>query len=153
MPKATEKNNNWKKILFFISLVFAVFILDRYTKYISSFKEVCFILCIKQSKNFGAAFNLLSNFAWTRIFLIVIALIILFLTAFFYFKTKKLMLVNIGLALLFTGTLSNVFDRIFFGYVIDFITFSFFPRFPAFNIADISNLAGIIILIWALIKK
>ncbi len=151
--KIKTKNNNVNKFFFFIAIVCFIFILDRYTKYLSSFIQACFIFCIKQSINYGAAFSLLNNFGWTRILLITIAVFVMFFAAFFYFQNKKFTLIDFGLSLLFAGTLSNVFDRIYYGYVIDFIGFAFWPAFPAFNLADIANLVGVIILIWAIIKK
>ncbi len=157
-----ERNRNWKgkKLFFFISLVIFVFILDRYTKLLSSLSsglDNCFfIFCIKPSVNYGAAFSLLSGFAWTRVFLIIIALFVLFFTAFVYFqkrlKFKKFNYLNLGLILLFAGTLCNLIDRIVYGFIIDFITFSFW-NFPAFNLADVSNVAGVVLLIIFLIKQ
>ncbi len=147
-----EREGGEIKLFFFIIIVCFVFVIDRYTKLLSNFISGCFILCIRQSINYGAAFNLFSVFGWTRVLLILIALIVLFFTAFLYFRTKEFNYFYIGLVLLFAGTLSNLFDRIYFGYVTDFLTFSFIP-FPAFNIADISNLIGVIILIVFLLKK
>ena len=135
------------KLFFFIILTSFVFVLDRYTKLLSKFWKGCFIFCIDYSTNYGAAFNLLNGFGWTRAFLIFIAIGVLFFTAFFYFKSKDFNYFYIGLILLFAGTLANLFDRIYFGYVIDWITFNF--PFPAFNLADASNLTGVIILIWS----
>ncbi|UZE94228.1 MAG: signal peptidase II [Candidatus Pacearchaeota archaeon] len=154
MPKkkVMEKGGGEKKLFLFLITVFFIFALDRYTKLLSQFVSGCFIFCIKQSVNYGAAFSLLSGFEWTRILLIIVALLVLFFTAFFYFQDKNFNYFHIGLILLFAGTLSNLFDRIYFGYVTDFLTLSFIP-IPAFNLADVSNVIGVVILIWTLIKK
>jgi len=141
------------KILIFLSITIIIFVLDRITKFLSSKTQDCFIFCISRSKNYGAAFSLFSQFTWTRLFLIIIALAVLFFAALFYFKTKKLTYLHIGLILLFAGTLGNMFDRLFLGYVIDFIKFSFYMRFPAFNLADVSNIAGVVLLIISLIRR
>ena len=150
--KVKGKERLKEKLLLFLTFIATIFIIDRVTKLISQCFGGCFIFCIKYSTNYGAAFNLLSGFIWIRIFLTIIALFVLFFTAFFYFKIKKFTYVHTGLIFLFAGTLGNLVDRVFFGYVIDFLTFSFIP-FPAFNLADISNLAGVIILIVYLLKK
>lgn len=53
--------------------------------------------------------------------------------------------VLISLVLILTGGISNLFDRIFRGYVIDFIDINLL-NFPSFNIADISIVIGIVLL-------
>lgn len=141
-----------KKTAFFLFLVLFIFILDRYTKFLSSFVQGCFVFCIKRSVNYGAAFGLLSQFVWAISLLVAVALIVMFLAAFFYFKIKKFNYMHIGLALLFVGTLCNFIDRLFLGYVVDFLTFSFMPV-PAFNFADVANVIGALLLIISLIKR
>ena len=60
-----------------------------------------------------------------------------------YFIVKKPTnrLLCISLAMMFAGALGNAWDRIFYGYVIDFIQTSFID-FPVFNIADIGITVG-----------
>lgn len=152
-PKQAEQNKfHFEKFYFFLIVVFLVYILDRYTKFLSSFVSGCFFFCVRQSFNYGAAFNLLQGFSWTRSLLIVVALVVLILAAYFYFSLPYSNLLHLGLVLLFGGTLCNMIDRFFFGYVIDWLTFSFLPV-PSFNLADISNMAGIILLIIFLLRK
>ena len=50
------------------------------------------------------------------------------------------------------GTIGNGIDRIFKGYVIDFINLNFI-NFPVFNIADISINIGFIILLYNIFKN
>ena len=52
--------------------------------------------------------------------------------------------------LLFSGAFANAVDRIFRGYVVDFIETSFI-RFPVFNIADIAITLGTVFLMIYLI--
>lgn len=151
--KNNNENNNEKlKFLLFFVIVFSVLILDRCTKFLSNFIYGCFFFCMKRSINYGAAFNLLQGFDWARALLIIVALAVLFITACFYFKVRGKGSFHFGLAFLFAGTLCNMLDRIFYSYVIDWLSFSFLPV-PAFNIADISNIAGVILLIIVLLKK
>ncbi|MCL6500634.1 MAG: signal peptidase II [Candidatus Pacearchaeota archaeon] len=140
-----------KSFLFLIAVCF-VFILDRYTKILSAWISGCFVFCIGRSFNYGAAFNLLAGFGWTRAFLIIVAIAVLFFTAFFYFQTKKFNYFHVGLILLFAGTLGNLFDRVYYGYVIDWLSFGPLRTSP-FNIADISNLVGVLLLIISLLRK
>ena len=150
--KLLKEKKNSNKIYFFLTLILLVFVIDRITKLISYTVYGCFVFCMNFTKNYGAAFNLLSNFEFTKYLLIGFAIAVLAFTAFFYFRIKKMSYVHIGLALLFGGTLANLNDRIFYGYVIDFLTLKFIP-FPSFNIADMANLAGVIILVIYLLRK
>lgn len=152
MLKTQKQGYKVNKFIFFLFIVLCVYIIDRYTKYLSSFVTGCLGICIKQSLNYGAAFNFLQGFTWARVLLVIVGIAVLFFTTFFYFKTdKKITSLHLGLALLFAGTLANMIDRIFYGFVIDFMTMPF--NFPTFNFADISNLVGVILLIIYLIKK
>ena len=147
---------NFNKTQLFFIIVLLVFLIDRYFKLISNVTDFCFVACIKRSINFGAAFNLFSGLPYIMPLLIVVGLAVLSLTAFFYFKVNNINnisfnFLHIGLALLFAGTLGNTFDRLFFGYVIDFLSFTFL-KLPSFNFADVSNLAGVILIIVALMR-
>lgn len=89
-------------------------------------------------KNYGAAFNLLENYS---IFLILISFLALVLFVYLFFKTKYN---ELAFALLISGTISNLIDRLFWGYVIDYIPF--FGLFT-FNLADLANTIGVILLL------
>ncbi|WWO99147.1 MAG: signal peptidase II [Candidatus Dasytiphilus stammeri] len=101
--------------------------------------------------NIGAAFNLLADQnGWQRWFLISISI----LSGFFFIKMmsnlKSLNKIdNIALALILGGTLSNLLDRITYGFIIDFIDFSIKNwHLPTFNIADLAIFIGIILIIF-----
>ena len=81
--------------------------------------------------------------------IIVSSLVGIWAIVFFFwlFQTKKLWW--FAVSLLLAGTIGNVFDRIAFGWVRDFININLF-NFPIFNLADIF-LTGWIIL--GLIKE
>ena len=49
-----------------------------------------------------------------------------------------------GLALVLGGALGNLYDRIAYGFVVDFFDFSFFPA--VFNVADIAIDVGVVLL-------
>lgn len=96
-------------------------------------------------KNYGAAFGILSGS--------VILLVLLTIT-FIYYIIKEIKnnssnkLSMYSYILILSGALGNLIDRIFRGYVVDFISFRIFGREMAvFNIADSFITIGAILLI------
>ena len=67
----------------------------------------------------------------------------------YFRKTKKEeVLTRFGLVLVFAGLLGNLIDRVFFGYVRDFIDVIIFNyNFPIFNIADMAVVIGVALII------
>lgn len=101
--------------------------------------------------NDGASWNLLAGH---RIILILISIVMLGIL--FYYQSKFLLNERNVLAfgLLYSGILGNLIDRIFYGYVIDFLDLTIFGYdFPVFNFADICIVLGIFLLIVAIYKK
>jgi signal peptidase II len=135
----------------FLILVPLVFVIDRLTKIFFSNESCFFLFCIHPSKNPGASFGLFSGY---NLFLIVVGIAVLVVILYYYFvmNDKINKFVTISLALLFAGTIGNLVDRIFLGYIMDWLTFSFL-HFPAFNLADVSNVIGAFMLIIFLLKK
>ena len=96
-------------------------------------------------KNKGAAFSLFNN---SIILLTIISILASLLLITIILKSPPKSYWNsIGLAYLLGGTVGNGIDRLFKGYVIDFI--ELIPiDFPIFNVADISiNIAIICFII------
>ena len=147
-----NKDQIRRKIYFFFLLAICVFVINAFFKIIALQKK-CFIFCLNAVRNSGAAFSLFGHFSFIQLLLIIIALVVLFLTLYFYIKySEKSKLVQWALPLIFAGTLCNLLDRIFYGYVIDYFPF-FSAGFFTFNIADLANFAGVILLIIFLLKK
>ena len=68
-------------------------------------------------------------------------------------RNKNLNLFDLyGYSFILGGTTGNGIDRIFRGYVIDFINLDFI-NFPVFNIADISINIGFILILFSLFKN
>ncbi len=139
------------KIKFLLLLTAIVIIVDHVLKYFAKAGSISFL---KYTVNTGAAFSLLSGLGWTKILLIVVSIIILLVVGFFYFKHHKGFLLMIALILIFAGTLSNLIDRVFLGHVIDYIPVPFLGiKGLTFNLADVANVSGVILLIVHLIKR
>ena len=150
------KNENIKKIVISISILIFIFLLDRTSKvlilniledtgevdiYISSFLNFYLVW------NKGIGFGLLSS-DQDYFYNIVTVLIVLinFVIIYMLFKEKGMryyfLLVILG------GSLGNLFDRLYFRAVPDFIDLNYNGyHWFIFNVADIFISIGIILLI------
>jgi signal peptidase II len=90
--------------------------------------------------NRGAAFGILKN--QTNLFILT-ALFAIVLSYFGLKDQKHKRLYRLSLNLMLAGALGNLIDRLFFGYVIDFLDFRIWP---VFNIADSAITIGAILL-------
>lgn len=100
--------------------------------------------------NTGAAFSFLSEAGgWQRWFFALVALVIsaVILVWMRRLPTAKVWLA-VSLALVLGGALGNVWDRIYLGYVVDFIDVYYQDwHWPAFNLADSAISVGAVMLI------
>ncbi len=99
------------------------------------------ILSLTYVENRGAAYGLLSNNRFILLLLTVVLMIgIVYVLFNFekYFKNKNL---KVLLVLILAGAFGNMIDRVFLGYVVDFLQFTFID-FPVFNFADICVVLG-----------
>ena len=93
-------------------------------------------------KNPGIAFGMADNVPGILFFLIALGLVALIYFGKNLDLSKKTN--QIALGLIFGGGISNILDRIFYGYVIDFIDIF---SISTFNFADLMIISGSIILI------
>ena len=106
-------------------------------------------------KNQGAAFGFLSDAGgWQRYFLSIVASIVSIVLIFMIKKHKDEFYTALGLSLILGGALGNLYDRLFLGYVTDFLYFHFQDYYwPAFNISDTAITIGAGIIIYESIFK
>lgn len=97
-------------------------------------------------QNTGAAFSMFQN---SRLFLVIIALLSLLLIIYMVTHDKnKTNLNKLSYGLLIGGIIGNLVDRVFLGYVIDYLDFNIFGySFPVFNLADIGIVVGIFLMV------
>ncbi len=95
-------------------------------------------------QNEGAAFSILSG--KLGILSIVSIVFCIFVIVYFIKKRPTNKLWCFALTLMFAGALANAWDRIFYGYVVDFIETTFI-NFAIFNIADIAITVGAALMI------
>lgn len=100
--------------------------------------------------NTGAAFSFLANQSgWQRWFFAIIAIAVsgMLLHWLSTLKPNQRWL-GIALTLILGGAIGNLYDRLVYGYVIDFLHFHWQQHyFPAFNIADTAISVGAMMLI------
>ena len=142
--------------LYFFSLSIFIILIDQFTKYLIFYNHKIFLnkdfLLFKLDivKNYGAAFNIFSG---SRVFLSLISIIFSTLLIYLIFRKNTLNSIDLySYSFILGGTIGNGIDRIFKGFVIDFINLNFI-NFPVFNIADISINIGFIFLLYSIFKN
>lgn len=100
------------------------------------------ILYLSYVENRGAAFGIFQD---AKIFLIVVAVVLFMLITYYVASQRKNLKSRlvIPLAMIAGGGISNVADRLSFGYVVDYIDFRVI-RYPVFNLADICVVLGFV---------
>ncbi|MFD2168093.1 signal peptidase II [Thalassotalea euphylliae] len=101
-------------------------------------------------QNTGAAFSFLADQGgWQRWFFSAVATLASGLFLYWLAKTPASnKVLGIGFALMLSGAMGNLIDRVLFGYVIDFLDFYIGEaHWPAFNIADSAIFVGAALMI------
>ncbi len=143
-----------------IIIVILGLIIDRTTKWwaISTLKGTEGITIIKNFftfdylENRGAAFGMLQNKLWL---FIVITIIVILGMIFYLFKYRpKYKLVYVSIAMIISGAIGNLIDRIGYTYVVDFIMLHYkdIYYFPTFNVADMLVCIGTFFLLICILK-
>ncbi len=130
--------------------VLGIILIDQATKYlIRSFLNpseyiplIPKILSLTYVTNTGASFGILKGM---NVFLIVISMCIVAYLAYYVYRHRNQNDISIlPFALIIGGALSNIIDRLVYGFVLDFIQI---PFWPAFNVADSVITLGVLVLI------
>lgn len=104
------------------------------------------ILNLTYTENDGAAFGMLDDHRW--IFMTVSVIAIVGIGIYLFAFCKENLVFQAGLALIVSGGIGNMIDRIAYGYVVDMLEFDFM-EFAIFNVADsfVCIGAGLVILV------
>ncbi|MEC9438967.1 MAG: signal peptidase II [Chloroflexota bacterium] len=143
----------WYKDWVFYLIVGAVFIFDQISKEFirlwmplgDSWPSTGF-LRIVHGTNTGSAFGLFAGF--TNLLILASILGIAAVLYYFYRQGNNAIALRISLGLIVGGALGNLFDRVVFGKVVDFISVGWWP---SFNIADSAISVGMFLLIFTMI--
>lgn len=143
------KNKSMKKWLTIISTIIIVLVVDLITKHFLFGVEyknlIPHVISIQSNGgNTGAAWGAFQG-KTIGLAIFSIALIIGIFALDFVFKQNSV-LYNISLGFILGGALGNLFDRLYFKYVRDFIFLDFWPTFPNFNLADSFLCVGTVLL-------
>jgi len=139
-----------KFLRYFLFVTLIVIILDQLVKFlIFHFRPVwnLKILTIEFITNTGAGFGILQG---QTIWLAIISLLAAALVIFYYKELPQEKFPQFLAGLFLGGIIGNLLDRLFRGYVIDFVNFHFFP---VFNLADTAISLAAIGLIYVFWKK
>ena len=140
-----------RNTLCLLTIISTVFISDYFSKlwiinnvsYASGFKVNSFF-SIVHVKNLGVSFSLFYNHhALGPYILATLVFCIIVMLLYFMYKTPNF-LSRSYLALVLGGALGNLYDRIVYKGVIDFLDFHLFGyHWPAFNVADCAVVSGV----------
>ena len=100
--------------------------------------------------NYGAAWSMFSGGRYLLIMIAIASFGLLYsYQVSFRYKERTVL----GFSLVYGGLFGNLIDRLFWGYVIDYIELNFGNyHFPIFNFADMCLIGGFILIIYALFK-
>lgn len=131
-------------VIFFIDIISKFIIHNNF--YHGESIPLSNFFAITYARNTGAAFSILEGQRW--LLAVVAILISLFIIYMLYKNGRDKKLENFSLSLLLGGALGNLFDRLYHGFVVDFLDFDFgFWHYPTFNIADCAICSGIALFI------
>lgn len=140
-----KKDNGLHWLLFAV----VVFIIDIASKfwiinnfYLYESVNLLPFFSITYVHNIGAAFSIFEGQRW--ILAAVAFAVSVVIVYMLYRNNHKQKLENFSLALILGGALGNLFDRLYHGFVVDFLDVNFGDwHYPTFNIADCAICLGI----------
>ena len=147
-----------------IALILCIIGLDQLTKwltvvYMTEGQSIPIwqdVLHLTFYKNPGAAFGILDEPGQRWIFLVFSSVAIVGLLVYLFFFRPKNRFMQLTLAMIVGGGIGNMIDRIYLGYVIDFIDVELI-NFAIFNVADSFVTVGAFLLIgyliWDMIRE
>lgn len=143
-----------KKVIIFSFIFFLIDLISKIlvNRFITSDVVIIpnFLSFVKLS-NSGAAFSL---FVGGRFFFILLGFIVIFYIYKYVLDKISMGYEMVSISLMLGGIIGNLFDRIFYGYVTDFISLKIFGYyFSVFNLADSFIVIGALIFVINLIRS
>lgn len=147
----------------FLWLAVLAIVLDQWSKHavmasmdLYQSIEITSFFNFTHTRNYGAAFSLFSEASgWQRWFFTAIALVVSVVILKWLKSTpKQQIMLPVAFCLILGGALGNVYDRLMYGYVVDFLHV-YYQQYdwPVFNIADSAICLGAALLIVDMFKN
>lgn len=135
-------------VVFVVDMATKIYVHTRFDLYESI--QVLPFFNFTYARNYGAAFSFLNDAGgWQRWLFTGIAVVVSCVLVYWLKKTPynhKWM--NAAYTLILGGAIGNLVDRLYHGFVVDFLDFDLgFYRWPAFNVADSAIFIGAAIII------
>ena len=153
MPAKPSTNN----LKLWLALALLLIVADQLTKalIVSVFQYgdshyVTSFFSLVRAHNTGAAFSFLAGESgWQRWVFVALAFGAVIFICVMLRRHGHQTLFALALTLILSGAVGNVIDRLWHGYVVDYLLFHWQNRyyFPAFNIADCAITIGAVLLI------
>ena len=152
-----------QKYLILFSLSGLILCLDQWTKHwartslvMGERQELTSFMTLVYSTNQGFAFGLLKQApsSLQNLFIIGLPAFALILIILIFIKLRdNQMMTSVALTAILGGAVGNLLDRLRFGYVVDFLDFRSGPiKMPAFNVADLSILVGLVLMFYSTLR-
>ncbi len=150
------KKRTAAEYILYSAIIIVGILLDQLTKILSvKFLEpldtvpiIKDVLHLTYVENTGAAFGMLKDHRW--VFISISTVTILLMMAYLYLGLAQNKLYAVSLAMIVSGGIGNMIDRLALGFVVDFIDFRLID-FAVFNGADSFVCVGAGLLMLALI--
>lgn len=128
---------------FFIDFISKKLVLYFFKEY-NTISVISNFFGITLSKNKGVAFSMLYGHVYL---IIVLTLLFIVFMVRNVLKEKRTIYEVICYGMIVGGAIGNLFDRVIYGYVVDFLDFNIFGwDYPVFNFADSFIVIGVILL-------
>ena len=146
-------------MLYFVPLI--IFALDWLSKYgatrfltLHTPVQVLPIFNLYLTFNPGISFSMLRADSPYGVWLLIGIACIVCAFILYSFRKEKETWTRFALMLILSGALGNVWDRLRYGAVVDFLDFHWNDyHWPAFNIADSAICIGVLILLWQTLRR
>ena len=157
--------SKFKARLPYISLVLVILALDRWTKWLIHTKLLLnqtipiidAFFNITYVRNTGVAFGILDSVSLPLKSTVLAVLTLVAITGVLVYSWRtpaNQTLLQAALSLILAGALGNLYDRVLYGYVIDFIEVYYRTyRWPSFNVADSAITTGVGLLVLQIFRK
>ncbi|MBQ9113249.1 MAG: signal peptidase II [Clostridia bacterium] len=148
-------------MLYWILIIFALVVIDQVTKMFAvhlltpgqSVDLIEGVFRFTYVENRGAAFGMLSEHRW--VFMIISVAAIALLLVYLWKFAPESRFARMAICMIIGGGIGNMIDRIFLGYVVDFLDFCAFPDLWmwVFNMADVFVcVGGGMLVVWLIIS-